>query len=488
MKSLVACLLSLLLLPSHSPAQQSGQTSPPAAYSQQLFIIHVTVIDATGRPARPDMTVTITGDRITAIERSRRVHVPENARVLDGTGQYLIPGLWDMHVHALSADRDEIYFPLLIANGVTGIRDMGTTLPLEQIHQLQKRIASGQVLGPRIVAAGPIIDGPKPVWPFSLAVVNEPEGRQAVDMLKREGADFIKVYNLLPRAAYFAIVDEARKKGLTVVGHVPLSVTAAEASGAGQKSIEHLNGVLLACSTNEAALMKERLVVAASFDRESLARLNRARAGQLLETFSAEKAAALFHRFAVNGTWQTPTLVALRVLAYWNDGRLTADPRLKYIPPFIKREWNPKDDFRFRNGSAEDVKNARLIYQKNIELIGAMRRAHVKILAGTDLGNPYLLPGFSLHDELGLLVKAGLTPMEALQSATRNPAEFLGLLDSLGTIETGKIADLVLLGANPLEDINNTQKIRAVIVGGKLIDQPKLRKLIAVASATAGLQ
>jgi imidazolonepropionase-like amidohydrolase len=434
------------------------------------------------------MTVTITGERITAIERSRRVHVPENERVLDGTGQYLIPGLWDMHVHALSADRNELYFPLLIANGVTGIRDMGTTLPLEQIHQLQNKIASGKVLGPRIVAAGPIVDGPKPVWPFSLAVANELEGRQAVDMLKREGADFIKVYNLLPRAAYFAIVDEARKKGLTVVGHVPLSVTAAEASRAGQKSIEHLNGVLLACSTDEAALMKERLVVSASFDRESMSRLNRARARQLLETFSPEKAAALFRRFASNGTWQTPTLVALRVLAYWNDGSLITDPRLKYIPPFIKREWNPKDDFRFSNRSLEDVRNVRLIYQKNIELIGAMRRAHVKILAGTDLGNPYLLPGFSLHDELGLLARAGLTPMEALQSATRNPAEFLGLLDSLGTIETGKIADLVLLGANPLEDINNTQKIRAVIVGGKLLDQSELRKMLAVASATAGSQ
>ncbi len=269
---------------------------------------------------------------------------------------------------------------------------------------------------------------------------------------------------------------------------MPLSVTASEAAAAGQKSIEHLTGVLLACSTAEAALTKERLEASRSADRAMLSTLNRARSRRLLETFDEKKAAALFRRFVRHGTWHTPTLTALRVLAYADDESLTGDPRLKYIPPFVRREWNPRDDFRFRNRNAEDVTNARLMYRKNIELVGAMHRAGVKILAGTDLGNPYLLPGFSLHDELGLLVKAGFTPLEALQAATRNPAEFLGLLDSLGTVEEGKLADLVLLGADPLAAIANTQKIEAVIVGGRLIDHTELQQTLDGAASAAGAQ
>jgi hypothetical protein len=365
---------------------------------------------------------------------------------------------------------------------------MGTTLPLEQVSQLRSETANGKILGPRVVAAGPIVDGPKPIWPFSLAVATETEAREAVDMLKREGADFVKVYNLVPRPAYFAIADEARKQGLPFVGHVPISVTAAEASDAGQKSIEHLNGLLLACSTDEAEIMNTRQQSPANFDRVKMATLHRAQARQLLKTFNAEKEAALFQHFLRNGTWQTPTLVALRMLAYWDDASLTSDPRLKYVPLFIKREWTPGDDFRFHDRSVVDVTNARLTYQKSLELTGAMRRAGVKILAGTDFGNPYILPGFSLHDELGLLVKAGLTPMEALQSATRNPAEFLGTLDQLGTVETGKIADLVLLRANPLTNIANTQKIEAVIIGGRLLDQSELRKMLASAATISGPQ
>ncbi|HYX26957.1 MAG TPA: amidohydrolase family protein [Pyrinomonadaceae bacterium] len=487
MRRLVACALFLVLGPFNLTASFL-RPLPQVSRPKQLVIIHVTVIDATGAPARADMTVTITGDRITAIDKRAKAGISPDAQVLNGSGQYLIPGLWDMHVHALSAGRHVFLFPIFIANGITGIRDMGTTLPLEQVSQLRSETANGKILGPRVVAAGPIVDGPKPIWPFSLAVATETEAREAVDMLKREGADFVKVYNLVPRPAYFAIADEARKQGLPFVGHVPISVTAAEASDAGQKSIEHLNGLLLACSTDEAEIMNTRQQSPANFDRVKMATLHRAQARQLLKTFNAEKEAALFQHFLRNGTWQTPTLVALRMLAYWDDASLTSDPRLKYVPLFIKREWTPGDDFRFHDRSVVDVTNARLTYQKSLELTGAMRRAGVKILAGTDFGNPYILPGFSLHDELGLLVKAGLTPMEALQSATRNPAEFLGTLDQLGTVETGKIADLVLLRANPLTNIANTQKIEAVIIGGRLLDQSELRKMLASAATISGPQ
>ncbi len=206
---------------------------------------HVTVIDVTGMPSKSDMTVIVAGNRIEAIGKTGKVKTPKDAQIIDATGKYLIPGLWDMHVHTLSNERRETFFPLFIANGVTGVRDMGTSTPLEQVNQFRREIADGTRLGPRIVTAGPIVDGPKPVNPtISIGVANEIEARRAVRLLKQQGADFIKVYSTLPREAYFAIVDEAKKQGLAFAGHVPLSVTAAEASNAGQKSMEHMFGVL----------------------------------------------------------------------------------------------------------------------------------------------------------------------------------------------------------------------------------------------------
>jgi imidazolonepropionase-like amidohydrolase len=471
-------ILGLLLFSVLPVVQPPHPTQNPRP--NQLVLTHVTVIDATGAPASSDMTVVITGDRITELGQTQKVRVPKDAQVVDATGKFLIPGLWDMHVHWYLKD----YLPLFIANGVTGVREMWG-LPVH--HQWRKEIESGTLLGPRLVIASPIVDGPNPVWPGSVSVSNDREARQAVTKAREDGADFIKVYSRLTREAFLAIADETKKQGISFAGHVPQSVTAAEASDAGQKSIEHLTGVLTACSSREEELRKESEAAGSKLPQgqipspATLRQLNYL----MLETFSPDKAAALFARFKRNQTWQCPTLTVLRSVAFLDDPNFRNDPRLKYLPSSFSNQWDPTKDFRFKGRTAEDFELARLVFKKQLEVVGPMRRAGVESLAGTDVLNPYCFPGFSLHDELLLLVNAGLTPMEALQAATLNPARFLGKESELGTVEKGKFADLVLLEANPLEDIRNTQKINAVMVRGKLIPKSELQRMLATIETAA---
>ena len=422
--------------------------------SKLLVFIHVTVIDATGAPAKPDMTVVITGSRITELGKTGKIRIPKDARVVDATGKFLIPGLWDMHAHLSGMDASPI---LCIVNGVTGARDMGGDLDL--LQKWQQQIAAGTMVGPRIVAAGPILDGPTPGFPLRITVNNAAEARQAVDSLKNRGVDFIKVHAHLSRETYFAIADEAKKQGLTFAGHVPVSITAMEASDAGQKTIEHLNEslILIDCSSREEQLRK-----------------GEGGQQQYLDTYDEKKCQALFERFRRNGTWQVPTLVTLRMFAYIDEHDYSKNPRMKYAPKFREFMQGFYDSF-FKNRTKKEWALARKLYAKDLELVGAMHNAGVDIMAGTDVA----VPGFELHDELVLLVNAGLTPMEALQAATLNPAKFLGRLRDEGTIEKGKLADLVLLEANPLQDISNTRKIDSVVVGGKLITKPDLQGMLA---------
>jgi imidazolonepropionase-like amidohydrolase len=460
--------LSLLLIPALLFAQSNKSTQ-----SKTVVLTHVTVIDATGARAMPDMTVVIDGNRISDLGKSREVKVPKGAQVIDAAGKFLIPGLWDMHVHTFDKN---LFLPLYVANGVTGVRDMFGPLPL--IRQWGKEIEEGVTIGPRFIAAGPIVDGPKPIWPGSIAVTSEADGRKAVATVKEGGSDFVKVYALLPRDAYFAIADEAKRLGIPFAGHVPYAVSAAEASDAGQKSIEHLTGILLACSSKEEEISKESEIRRQAGGNSSFSMVLEAAA-----TFDQKKAAALFARFARNGTWMSPTLTVLRSLAYIGDPDFRNDARLKFITPYIRKGMWGDTAFGLNRRTPEDNDAAKKVFQRQLEVVGAMRRAGVDIIAGTDTPNPYVYPGFSLHDELALLVKAGLTPMEALQAATSNAAKYTGQLDKLGTVEKGKVADLVLLDANPLADISNTKKINAVFLGGRLINKAALEAMLAKVEA-----
>jgi imidazolonepropionase-like amidohydrolase len=452
--------------------------------TKSLALTKVTVIDIAAGVARPDMTIVIEGEQITAVGPASKVRVPDGAEVNDAGGKFLIPGLWDMHAHWFGLDNG--YLGDFIANGVTGIRIMWGT----QLHfDLRKQTQQGALLAPRMIIGSTIVDGPNPVWPGSLTVSNEAEGRQAVRKLKEDGYDFIKVYSVLPREGYLAIADESKKQGISFAGHVPESISVIEASDAGQKSIEHLTGFLAACSSREDELRKAREKAFSDLPKgqriPAVAAL-RPITEAMLNSFSAEKARRLLAHLKQNHTWQCPTLTVLRNSAFLNDPKLKNDPRLKYIPSQLRTFWDPSTDFRFKDKTAEDFALSRGVYNEHLKIVGMMNEAGVELLAGTDVLNPFCFPGFSLHDELGLLVQAGLSPIEALRTATTNPARFLGLENSLGTVEKGKIANLVLLDANPLVDIANTKRINAVVVSGRFLNRSALDKLLSDIAALSG--
>ena len=394
--------------------------SASAQMDRARAITHVTVIDCTGAAAKPNSTVVIASGHITLVGASDSVPIPAGVRVVDGSGKFLVPGLWDMHGHLTDATEDA--FPLLIMNGVTGVRDMGGDLA--QIDRWRSEINQGTRVGPHIIRAGPFVDGPKDAT-HRLTVRTPDEARQAVRQLKAEGVDFIKVHNALPPDAFFALMDEARTEHLPVAVHLPKDVSSAEASDAGVASLEHIETI------NESALWRKG---ATAKTVEQAVDENLGPAGH-----------KLFLRFVKNGTWYVPTLVAYeRGFVLWSNDPESLKPRLD-------------------------------VHEKQIELVRMMHQAGVKIMAGSDFSDWGMVPGIDLHNELALLVEAGFSPLEALQAATLNPAKFLGKTDIYGTIQVGRVADLVLLDQNPLEDISHTRKINAVVLGGKFYPLASIR-------------
>lgn len=458
------------------------------AASQSLVIQRVTLIDGTGSAARPDMTVVITGNRITAVGPWKKTRFPRNAQIVDGAGKFLIPGLWDMHAHGASDARAPWSHLLFLANGVVGVRDMAG--PPDAHAWRAQQLSTGEP-APSVYLGSPIVDGPKPVWPGSIVAADEAQGRAAVVEQQARGADFIKVYSRLPRGVYFAIADEARKRGIAFEGHVPESVTAAEASDAGQKSIEHLTGVAAGCSSEEAPLRAELHDVTERFRAPGATMADKITAGKRIlalqdrirETYDDANARSLFARFVKNGTWQCPTLSEIR--GQIDDPLNPDDPRLKYLSKDIRTSWDNAYQGLPPQVRAALVDSAKNDFEEAKKIVDGMHRAGVPILAGTDTMNPQCFPGFGIHDELALLVDAGLSPLAALQAATRNAARFMGQSDLRGTIEVGKVADLVLLDKNPLEDIHNTRSIDAVVLNGKLMTRAALHAMLTEAQTLA---
>ncbi len=438
--------------------------------SESLVFVNVTVIDATGRSAQPDMTVVVTGDRITSVAATGTAELSARARVIEGRGMYLIPGLWDMHVHL--GDPGGAFLPLLVAHGVTSVRDMGNDMAL--IRRFRREVEDGVLIGPRIKSTGSMIIGPD-LWelvetlaPPSIverearqrSVVSTPdEARRAVRDISRSGADFVKLHDYpyaWPRETFFAVTDEARLVGLSVVGHLPNGpgpgeMTLCEVSDAGFRSIEHHDYWLTR-----------------------------------LDALSVTARRELYARFVNNDTAFVPTLI---VPTRWSefgalpdlDSRMNfalSGGRGKFISPTIRENW------RFLLSLKSDFSDPYLVYSG--PYLAEMHRAGVRIMPGSDLILPAMMPGSSLHDELELLGSwVGMTPHEILQSATRHPAEFLGMQESLGTVEAGKIADLVLLEADPLEDISNIRRINSVVVNGRLLDRNMLNQLFEQAEIMA---
>ncbi len=405
-----------------------------AVPGQTTVITGVTVIDVNTGARQSDVSVLVDGQRIVAV--GREVTIPADAERVNGEGKFLIPGLWDMHAHYQFAGAETA--DLLVANGVVGTRDMGADADF--IFPLRERIRSGEVLGPDIVLSGPIVDDAPPNFPFRLHVTNAEEARRAVRELKELGVDFIKVHDHTPREVFFAVAEEASKVGLTFAGHVPIAVTVEEAADAGIRSIEHLANYRV-------------------FDECTKG-----------DEYVTADCRALFSKLTADGVWQTPTM-----------GFFEAIPDLFSGVPMEHAEFasdtllaETQRNITNSNLDSSTLGLLRLAGRMSLDVIRDLHAEGSRFLAGCDA----MVPGFCLHDELQWFVNAGFSPLEALQTATINPARFLERESLQGTVEAGKRADLVLLDADPLVDIGNTRRIAAVILRGRLVQKDEIEQVI----------
>ena len=432
--------------------------------ADSIVIKNVTVIDTTGGPSRPGMNVTISSDVIGSVAPGH-IRPRKGVQIVDGTGKFLIPGLWDMHVHLWEYTP---MFPLYLANGVTGVRDMGSDFA--RTNRWRK-----EMFAPRVYSSGPAIDGKPsddPRLPI-VVVTNNQEAVNAVNKLDDDGSDFIKILSRLTQEAYDAVAYRARLLRIPFAGHVPDEVSMWRALDARQKSVEHLFGVMLACSSEEDDIRKVRASAKEPKDFRAIQQ-------RTFDTYNEGRCLELFRRSALMRVYHTPTLSLLARMMKIGVAGIATNPNLKCVPAAIRQKWKDPADGIDKLSSEQLEENAK-VFNRYVDFIKVMRVARTDILAGTDTGDDYVLPGFALHDELQWLVTAGLTPLEALRTATLTPAEYANF--NGGVVRPGKLADLVLLDANPLDDINNTRRVRAIVHRGKLLDRKRLDKMLADAEA-----
>lgn len=460
-------------------------------YVGDLVISNANVIDVVSGKILKSQDVVIKADTIVYIVDHRSIAITANETV-DGTGKYLIPGLWDMHTHTSSIPiTRDIFFPLFVANGVTGIRNMasdcfdsakfncireGFVDPYPSIFEFnswKEEIEAGKLIGPKIVAGSAQLNGPSPGESSSPSRPGTPEhAREHANLIQERGVDFAKIYNFISRDAYFAFAEEANQIGLPFAGHVPEWLKASEVSDLGQRSIEHAawGNVAEECSSREEEV-RQRLHAELQSDESDIMSVWL----EMMESHDTTKCAKVYKTFVKNGTWVTPTLASGESLPEEFKLHWSEDPRLRYLPREEIQYW---DNYKYEFDSMVDDPLAPKLARFEREITLAQHRAGVSLLAGSDNGTVGIFPGFGLHDELEVLVATGLTPAEALRTATLEPAKYLNALETQGTIEVGKVADLVLLKANPLEDISNTQKIGAVVANGRYFDRKSLDEIL----------
>ena len=403
-------------------------------------IVDVTVVPMDAERELPHQTVLVDGDHIVAI--GSNLAVPSGATQIDGRGKWLIPGLVDMHVHY----NDEGDGLLYVANGVTTVRNMWG-FPETLAWRTKSRANEAGWIAPTIYTAGSIVDGDPPSWQGSHVALTAEAGTAEVDAQVADGYELIKVYDDLPLAAYDAIVAEAAKKHVRVVGHVPMEVGLEHALASKQATIEHFSGYLLAAQ--DRPVSKGDLSMA-----------------DVMAHVDPAKLAPLAKKTRDAGTAVVPTLVVLsRIASFDNVPALMALPENQYVAPALLASWDPSHDFRFHDITPEQVAAFRKGNEYRRQLLVAMDAAGTDVFVGTDTPNPFVVPGFSVHEELRLFVEAGLSPYHALRDATSAPAKWLG--DAAGTIKVGARADLVLLEADPLRDITATQRRAGVMVRGR---------------------
>jgi len=476
--ALAGTLLVCLLLGAPGRLAAQGPSGP------SLVITGATVIDVRTGAQRPGSTVVVRGNRIVGVMPDSEYRVPRGVARVDAGGRYLVPGLWDMHVHTAAItmipgqefEANAAYvFPLLLAHGVTGIRDMSGKL--ETLRRWRDSVARGLMLGPRMVITGRKVGGALPVVPGGPHPVrNAAEVRRSVRLLREQRADFVKVDGL-PVALYPVLFEAARAEGLRVAGHVPPWIGLGELADDGLWTAEHLQGVFLDASTRRRELIRREqrartwwgrlLIRLRLWDIRETQRRDRR---TVVETWSDSAAVVLAARLRRNGTWETPTLIGLRDIA-GEPPTTPRDDQLPYRLPFHDRKVLDESDV--------DIPNVKKRLDLYYRAAGVLARSGVPLLAGSDMPGTRRVPGFSLIEELEELEQAGLTPLQALEAATVNPARALGFADSLGTIESGKLADLVLLDRNPLEGARNLRTVRPVVVNGRLLGRAELDRMLS---------
>lgn len=456
---LMVVLAAVLVVLTQAAGQPQGEKAPELK-PDDLVIEGVTVIDVERGVAVPGQWVVVNGERITGVFDGLPAMKAAKRRI-DGRGQFLIPGLIDSHVHYV--DR-ETYGRLFIANGVTLVRDMASET--DSIIALREQLRSGEVLGPRMMCTGAIIDGKPPIWPFSYPCETPEEAREAVRALKKAGVDMVKVYSLLKPEVYRAACEEAQVQGLRAVGHVPESVTLAGALEAGQYTNEHLMGfpALIAGMLPEAERPTERGLFKNSAVWAKYSMIDPAKLRVELEKLRPMA--------------QCPTIVVMQGIGSIATGEGPKDPRNESVSAAMTAFWSGE---RYQGWSASIPKQLPGLFG----MTKALYDAGVPLLVGTDLANPYVFAGSSMHDEMKNFATAGIPSADTLRSATVTPAKWFGLDKDYGTIAPGKMASMVLLSANPLDDIANTTKIHGVMLAGQYFDRAALDGLLAEAKAAA---
>ncbi len=420
--------------------------SSRASGSATLAIEHVSVVPMDREVVLADHTVLVRDGRIAALGPAGALEVPADAQRIDGRGRFLMPGLADMHVHVW--DENDLY--LFVANGVTTVRNMfGAPLHLDW----RARIERGELVGPRIYTAGPIIDGAPAVWPGSTELVDPDEAAAVVAAQKAAGYDFLKPYARLTRACYEALVVAGEEQGLPLMGHVPEALTLQDVLEARQQTIEHMGGWA------EAAQRAGSPYRSIDFTTEALA----------WQEVDPERVAAVAAAVRAAGAWNCPTLVVLQKWQQGDEARaLLERPEMRFVSPFLRASWEPDSSANYlARLPARTTAAARDSVPAMQRAVRALRDAGGGILLGTDMGNPYVVAGFALHEELANLVAAGLTPFEALRAGTADAARCMGAGEDWGSLAPGRRADLLLLEANPLEDVHNAARRVGVVLHGR---------------------
>lgn len=454
-------------------------SNPPARNTSDadLVVRNVTVVDVTAGRTIGNRDVLLKGDRIIDVAPAGRVSVTSTARSIDGRGAFVIPGLWDMHAHLFpQIDPARQALPLFTAFGVTGIRVMNSPMAvgaLQWYRGIQSQIANGTLVGPRVLAIGSwVVNGDAGVtatMPGYYRTRTQDEGRELARHLKDLGYDFIKVYGGIPREGFLGLTDEARRLGIPFAGHEPSAVSAIDLSNAGQRSIEHSRVFLLNCWPGADSLRQRQLTTAPSVIRQ-----------RMVDEYSPAQCAEVFRTFVKNGTYITPTHVTRKMDAFADNAAFRSDERLRYIPARQLVGWYTDANGMVAGDPSPAGRKAFMdFYRKGLELTKAAHRAGVHVMLGTDAGDSFVIPGASVHDELGELVKAGLSPAEALRAATVSGATYLGRTAEFGSVAAGRAADLVLLEANPLDDIANVRRIRTVIRAGRVFERAALDSMLA---------